>query len=113
MLVSYHLQPYDLTLLILPLALTLTRARTQPLEALHSPADHSHPAAKATAIALLILTIPIAPLLLMHGLSALSTIAVLATMWAAHHPHRLQQARPHEHIIRDRLTSAAPASLQS
>lgn len=85
MLVSYHLQPYDLTLLILPLSLafapcrnasTSDGQRTTTDGQLTTPKSPRKPtgAASLATIALL-LTIPVAPFLLLHGLGALLALA--------------------------------------
>ena len=70
MLLSYHLQAYDLTLLLLPLAVAAASLQgATPSRPLPS---------RMIALAVAILVLPIAPLLLVHGLCALFLVAIVA-----------------------------------
>lgn len=83
MLVSYHMQPYDLVLLLLPLGLLLAN----PARSAFKLQPNGQRLALLSAACL---TLPIAPCLLTSGLIAFCSLAVLGTMLASYH---LQAAR--------------------
>ena len=89
MLVSYHLQPYDLLLLLLPAAVSLSllldlRTRRQSLWQTQ---------AIVLSASLIFLIAPVAPLVLISRLSVLFVLPLLGVLWTVASLGRTDQAR--------------------
>ena len=77
MLVSYHLQPYDLLLLLLPVAVVLSRL----LEDRHPFGHVRRTQAVVLSLSIAALIAPVAPVLLVWRASFLFTLPVLGVLW--------------------------------
>ncbi len=80
MLVSYHMQPHDLTLLLLPLSFILDRVLQRTPAGAGATPPMSRSSKILLACALLLLTLPLEPMLMSLGVHYLAAAAVAITM---------------------------------
>ena len=103
MMVSYHMQAYDLTLLLLPLAIEIDCLWTERTFI----AEHVQlrkglvGASRALALSLALLLVPIAPFILIKGMCGLFAIPIIGILWAA----TCHQTAPRDH------TSTQPSEI--
>ncbi|MHB1699031.1 MAG: glycosyltransferase family 87 protein [Acidobacteriaceae bacterium] len=80
MLVSYHMQPHDLTLLLLPLSFILDDALGRMLGGVRTTPPQPRNFGIALVCALLLLTFPLEPILMAHGIHYFVVAAVAISM---------------------------------